>query len=518
MAHPDPPRFPRAIRRFLAGDTGHTLLIHGEPGTGKTLFALRCLDVLSTENEVLYVSSRVNKATIAEMYLDDRLSIDETAIVDLSEDPFALPITPAVPFDKLTLDSLLEWIESVHDASAGLTIAFDSWGLIHQYLASRHDGAPDLSTVTRKLAALARQTGVTVLLVSEGQNPAPLRYIVDGVVAPQVTEDDRGRACRDLQMQKLRGIHIENRRQPFTLVGGRFQALPQAEVQSLSASPDAGTWQMRPNSKRSFSTGLTNLDPVLRGGYDRGTVVHLELGVDLPRDAWSVLTLPTIRNFLANEMCATVVPPREASPGLVKNDVTAVVADDRVQTHGQIIRTATGDGRVGRSDSMVSTGDEPPQRRDRPPQSVSATSTPPDRSDAGPAGYGDQTDTDSHAGVRSPQKLAYDEYIGYAERLRDRHEGPQLHVIGLDNVQQEFKRQLGAFANYAALHNDLVVLITKPGETLRDQTDRVADTHLKLERAGTGLIMYGENPLTPRLGIEIDSTPAIPQLTLLEMV
>ena len=91
-------------------------------------------------------------------------------------------------------------------------------------------------------------------------------------------------------------------------------------------------------------------------------------------------------------------------------------------------------------------------------------------------------------------------------------------MIGLDNVQQEFKRQLCAFANYAALHNDLVVLITKPGETLRARTDRVADTHLKLERAGTGLIMYGENPLTPRLGIEIDSTPAIPQLTFLEMV
>lgn len=497
MARPEPSRFPQAIRRFLTGETGHTLLIHGEPGTGKTLFALRCLDAVSTGNEVLYVSSRVNKTTISEMYLD-QLSIGETAIVDLSEDPFALPITPTVPFDKLTLDSLLEWIESVHDASVGLTIAFDSWGLIHKYLASRHDSTSDLPTVTRKLTALARQTGVTVLLVSEGQDPVPLRYIVDGVVAPQVTEDDRGRAYRDLQIQKLRGIHIENRRQPFTLVTGRFQALPQAGVQSLSASPDAGTWQIRPDSKRSFSTGVTDLDPILRGGYDRGTVVHLELGVNLPRDAWSVLTLSTIRNFPANDRYATVVPPREASPGLVKNDLTAVLADDRAQTYGQIIRTATGGGQLSRSDSMAS--------------------TPPDQRDADSINADDQADVGSHEAVRSPQKLAYDKYISYAERLRDRHGGPQLHVIGLDNVRQEFKTQLGAFANYAALHNDLVVLITKPGETLRDRTDRVADTHLKLERAGTGLIVYGENPLTPRLGIEIDSTPAIPQLTLLEIV
>jgi len=319
-------------------------------------------------------------------------------------------------------------------------------------------------------------------------------------------------------MQKLRGIHIENRRQPFTLVTGRFQALPQAEVQSLSASPDAGTWQMRPDSKRSFSTGLTDLDPILRGGYDRGTVVHLELGIDLPRDAWSVLTLPTIRNFLANDRCATVVPPREASPGLVKNDLTAVLADDRVQTHGQIIRTATGGGQVSRSDSTASTGHDQTRQREHSVQSVSTASTPPDQRDADTIDADDQSDVGSQEAVRSPQKLAYDEYIGYAEQLRDRHEGSQLHVIGLDNVRQEFKRQLGAFANYAALHNDLAVLITKPGETLRDRTDRVADTHLKLERAGTGLIVYGENPLTPRLGIEIDSGPAIPQLTLLEMV
>lgn len=512
-------RFPRAIRRFLTGKTGHTLLIHGEPGTGKTLFALRCLDVISAEDQVLYVSSRVSRSTIAEMYLDDRISVDGTNIVDLSEDPFAVPATPTVPFDKLTLDSLLEWIESIHDAAAGLTVAFDSWGLIHQYLASKQDGVatPDLSTVTRKLAALARQAGMTVLLISEGEDPSPLRYIVDGVVSPQVSEDVRGRACRDLQIQKLRGIHIENRRRPFTLVDGRFQALPRAEMRSLSSSQDAGMWQVRPNSKRSFSTGIEDLDPILRGGYDRGALVHLELGVDLPRDAWSVLTLPTIRNFLAQDMCATVMPPREASPGLVKNDLTAVLADDSAQTHGQIIRTATGDHPVYKPGSDSSTYESSSQH-DSSLQSMLPEATRPDDQSSDVIKYDDEAGVGGKSGVHSPQKIDYHEYVRYAEQLRDKHQGPQLHVISLDNVQQDFKRQLGALANYTALHNDLGILITRPDETLRNQTDRVADSHLKLQREGTGLIMYGENPLTPRLGIEINSVPAIPQLTLLEMV
>jgi len=115
-------------------------------------------------------------------------------------------------------------------------------------------------------------------------------------------------------------------------------------------------------------------------------------------------------------------------------------------------------------------------------------------------------------------KLGYDEYVRHAEEVRTRTEGPQLHVISMDNVQRGFKSQLGALANYVALHNDLMILITKPGEKLRERTDRVADTHLRLERSGTAVIVCGENPLTPLLGLGIDNAGPIPRLRLLEMV
>ncbi len=50
---------------------------------------------------------------------------------------------------------LLEWIQQVKAASKRLTIAFDSWELIYEYLATRHDEPPDIETVTTQKWASA---------------------------------------------------------------------------------------------------------------------------------------------------------------------------------------------------------------------------------------------------------------------------------------------------------------------------------------------------------------------------
>lgn len=100
--------FPREISQFFTGDTGQTLLVNGAPGTGKTLFTIRGLGVLNRDGDVFYVSTRVNQETVHEMYFDDHSSLDTTAILDLSQDPFELPLDVDMPFEKLDLDSLLE--------------------------------------------------------------------------------------------------------------------------------------------------------------------------------------------------------------------------------------------------------------------------------------------------------------------------------------------------------------------------------------------------------------------------
>ncbi|MEZ3164919.1 gas vesicle protein GvpD basic region 2 domain-containing protein [Halorubrum sp. RMP-47] len=519
--------FPREISRFFAEDAGHTLLVQGAPGTGKTLFTLRVLDVVRPQSEVLYVSSRIDQSTVCGMYLDDASSLDETNIVDLSQGPYELPVTIDIPFPKLNLDSLLEWIQSINRVTDNLTIAFDSWDLVHRYLAAQHENPQSITAMTTQLAALAREDQIEVLLVSEKRDPSALKYTVDGVVSPQVSTDQRGRTRRNLKLEKLRGVRIENRLQPFTLTDGTFQAIPSIELTSAQTTETKAAWDPLPNSKTTFSTGIGDFDPILDGGYDRGSVVHLDLGSDLSRDVWSVLTLPTIRNFVANEMCATVIPPKGGSPGLIQSDLTSVVDTDNVEEYSHVlgakeqVRTRQDDRTEFEGDGDAGDGDAGDGDAWQPLSTRTDRLPPGQRSNPRVGTRSERGGEDDARTLRPPvpiRDLEYDQYIAHCDSIRAQSDGPLLHVINMDSIRSTFKKRLGAFANYIALYNDLAVLLTNPGAEFRKRTDRVADMHMKLERLGKAVVLYGENPLTPLLGIGIDRSGSFPTVNLIEMV
>jgi KaiC/GvpD/RAD55 family RecA-like ATPase len=503
--------FPREISRFFAGNAGQTLLVNGAPGTGKTLFTIRGLDMLERDGEVLYVTTRVDRDTVHGMYFEDRSSLDKSHILDLSQDPFELPMDVEVPFEKLDLDSLLRWVKRLRNASKQLTIAFDSWELIYEYLAARHHDPPDIKTVTNQLVALARQENIRLLLVSESTEPSPLEYIVDGVVTLQVDEDERGRTRRHLHLEKLRGVRIGNRLQPITLAEGRFQAITPVDLASVRTETGDDTWKPLPDSKTKFSTGITDLDHILSGGYNRGSVVHLDLGIDLPPDAWSVLTLPTMRNFLANRMRVAVVPPREGSPGLLHNDLNAVLPSGVFDRRCNVFRTYAGPSRdqEGYPSSVDHTGTEPEAVK---------TVTRPDGENVSSAGRELPDENESPTSPIDGSRLDYDTYMDYVEHVREENGGPLLHVISMDTARSAFEARLGHLANYVALHNDLTLLITKAGAELSTRADRVADMRFRLEQSGGTIMLYGKNPLTPLLGIGVDRSETIPDITLTEMV
>jgi RecA-superfamily ATPases implicated in signal transduction len=102
--------FPREISRFFIRNRGHTLLVNGAPGTGKTLFTISGLDLLEQHGDVLYVSTRVNQDTVHDMYLAEHSLLDETDILDISQNAFERPLDVEVPLERLDLTSLLEWL------------------------------------------------------------------------------------------------------------------------------------------------------------------------------------------------------------------------------------------------------------------------------------------------------------------------------------------------------------------------------------------------------------------------
>jgi KaiC/GvpD/RAD55 family RecA-like ATPase len=475
--------FPSELLRFFTQEEGRVLLVRGDPGAGKTLFAVQALNVLRRYGgDVLYVTTRVDTDTVYRNYLKGTTDLARSNVLDVSQDPFDADIAPAddIGADRFDPAGFLEWLRAVGDVSNPLTVAFDSWELVERHLLSQapQEDAVEPGELVTRTATLARRHDVRIILITEEAEQTNLDYVVDGVVELHAGHSTGGRPERELLLEKLRGVRIANRTRPFTLSGETFQVFTPVDLPVPGSDVSGSGRQPIDNSKRKFSTGISGLDTMLGGGYSRGSVVHFELGPDLSRDAWSLPCLATARNFLAHGLGVAVVPLPESSPGLTRRHLDPVLPDTAFEARCDVFETY---------DHASVSGSDPAEEHDPDP-------------DADGGGFD------------------YDDYLGRLAALREESDGPLLHVISLDAADGALSNAVSDHARYVALHNDLSVFVTKPGGGERTRVDRIADVHLRLERRGETAFLYGKNPVTPFLGFDTTATEGTLDVALQEMV
>ncbi len=482
--------FPAELLRFFTQEQGRVLLVRGDPGAGKTLFAVQALDVLRRYGgDVLYVSTRVDTDTIYHNYLSGTTSLARSNILDISQDPFDADIAPAeeIGADRFDPETFLGWLQAVGDVSHPLTVAFDSWDLVERHLLSQARQADSIEAeeLVTRMATLARRHEFRIILIAERAEQTNLDYVVDGVVELRAGHGTGGRPERTLLFEKLRGVRIANRARPFTLSEETFRVFTPVDLPVSRGAADESEWTPIPNSKSKFSTGIADLDTMLDGGYNRGSVVHFELGPDLSRDAWSLPCLATARNFLSHGLGVAVVPLPESSPGLARHNLEPVLSDTEFEARCDVFETYDHESIT----QITDTDDADPTDT----QGV-------DLADGSVGGFD------------------YDDYIRRLESLREESTGPLLHIVSMDAAGDSFSDTLSDHATYIALHNDLSVLVTKPGSGERRRADRIADAHLRLERRGETVFLYGKNPVTPFLGFDTSAAEGVLNISLQEMV
>ncbi|ERH09223.1 MAG: RecA-superfamily ATPase [halophilic archaeon J07HX64] len=480
--------FPAELSRFFTQEQGRVLLVRGDPGAGKTLFAVQALDVLRQYGgDVLYVSTRVDTDTVYSNYLQETTGLTRSNVLDISQTPTEADIAPAEALgtDRFDPETFLEWLQAVGDVSGPLTIAFDSWELVERHLLSKahQDNPIDPERLVTRMSTLARSNGIRVVLITENPEQTGLDYVVDGVVKLSVNHSAGGRPERTLLFEKLRGVRIGNRTRPFTLSGETFRVFTPVDLPGPQGPIGASEWLPIDDSKSTFSTGIADLDAMLGGGYSRGSVVHLELGPDLSRDAWSLLCFATARNFLSHDMCVAVVPLPESSPGLTRHNLEPALPDTEFETRCDVFET------YDHEHSTVDTEADDPGETAR----------------AAPA-------DDAVGG------FDYDDYLRRLVALREESNGPLLQIISMDAAGDVFSDIMSDHATYVALHNDLSILVTKPEGGKRTRSDQIADIHLCLERRGETAFLYGKNPVTPFLGFDMSATEGVLDVSLQEMV
>jgi KaiC/GvpD/RAD55 family RecA-like ATPase len=281
------------LKQFMQGPI-NTILIKGVAGTGKTTVALEILKAAG-HGKGAYISSRVPKGLLETHIPAMKETIESQEFLDIRlEDATSV------------LNSVIRLIEP----KKVKTVVFDSWDGLAKELESN-----ERLRAEKTLLAIANNSGVQFIFVSEEPGATTIDYLVDGIVEV-VSVEEQNRTVREFIIHKLRGTKIPQHKYNFTLLEGKFTFF------GPYIPPDYSKMSKffpRPDIGESYSFGSRSLDSVF-GGLAPGSTLAVEYDDDVPYTALRAVGYPAIINFLAMGRSAILLPQpgaRDAQTNLI---------------------------------------------------------------------------------------------------------------------------------------------------------------------------------------------------------
>ncbi len=271
---------------------GYSLLIKGEPGTGKTIFALEMLGELGEANAV-YLSARVSTHALYDQFpwLDECVS--PLNLIDATKFYVSSDIIPGVQSFPDILYTRLGKIEKP------ATVVIDSWEAITSQMDKEKTEALEAA-----ITELARHVEMKLILVSESLGISSLDYMVDGIVTLRRLTMEYRRA-RELEIEKLRGVRIDQPKYAFSLDGGRFTYLKPYQRRRIEKPRRVA---VVPNTRTYLSTGIIELDKILGGGFRKGSFNIIEAGNDMSILGYQSIIAHMIINSIQQENHCVCIP------------------------------------------------------------------------------------------------------------------------------------------------------------------------------------------------------------------
>jgi len=289
------PRIPDELSHFLK--IGRTLLIKGDAGTGKTTLALEILQFFEPV-DCIYFSTKTPPSILYEYYpwLKDKIVLgpEEIRFLETRQE------SPERLLNRLR-DQLLKMEQPF--------LVVDTWDAMAMEM--------DYKEQLRAAKAIIMTTYVTngrTILVEETEKTSFLDFLVDGVVSLTSTDvygeaeagrvyEDRleRRTAREMELKKLRGIRVSNKKYTFTLEGGRFRSFPPF-VEDLSIRPI----KITDLTNAQISSGIPDLDRIT-GGFKKGSfnLLEVEHSVDM---RYLQIHTQIAWNAVMNERGTMIVP------------------------------------------------------------------------------------------------------------------------------------------------------------------------------------------------------------------
>jgi KaiC/GvpD/RAD55 family RecA-like ATPase len=308
------------IRAALSKGTVFSLLIKGEPGTGKTMLAFEILDELGGKNAI-YLSTRVSRPALFEQFpwlkgrpgfnvIDATKLIISPAAVDKLRDylpneayvKYKAKIEAVKDFSRVSplLDVLYDKLVDVEKPA---TLVIDSWDAIPN---DERDMVIELleAAITNLEQNYSPRYKLNLILISETAGTTPLDYVVDGIIVLTRISIDYRRA-REILLKKLRGVRIDQHKYGFTLDGGRFRYFPPFERRKVEKPRRV---EIVPNTATYLSTGCVELDSILDRGLSMGSTAIVEYEDDLSLLGYQSIIAHLIINSIQQRNHCVIIP------------------------------------------------------------------------------------------------------------------------------------------------------------------------------------------------------------------
>lgn len=442
------------------------ILVAGNPGTGKTVFSANFIyDGAKKYGErSVYLSFVEGKETFYRNMLGFGFNFKE-----LEKDGKFLFLEMLTLKEK-GVSTILDWIIDRVQSFKAQRLVIDSFSAMAQAFKE----SIDVRVITHLiLSKMVRQMGCTTIIISEipvGEEKIGLgveEFVADGVIILKTSEID-GRLIRDLEIMKLRGTELHEKKAVFTLKDG-FKVFPSFKAETIEKPKK---FQPILDLPGRFSTGVPEFDQLLGSGFPRGASVLLEVGEHITTLQYHLIVSPTGWNFLAKGSAVIVVPSSGVDYNIVKERVLeAGFTEDEINS---LLRVCV-------------------------QESLEIPDLP-------------------YIAKFKGKNLERNHlrYIDMMKELMRKTGQPVLSIIGADTMLsmhgvEEAIRIVNVDATRLRKSSCLGIIILKPGyERLAKILGAIADVHLKITREHGALLLYGLKPRTGIYAVEMDVTKGYP--------
>ncbi|MDG6904790.1 MAG: hypothetical protein JRN20_03275 [Nitrososphaerota archaeon] len=444
-----------------------TILIKGEPGTGKTTLAM---ELLSIYGKGIYVSTRASQEQAIEHHpVLSRLSA-EGKILEVRDSN--KPPDKYFSFDDQRFADPRSVLNAVIDSASKISqplIVLDSWDAI----ANKIERTERLK-VEQSLELISSGNKAKLIFLSEQPELTTVDYLVDAVLTLKNDLHDNHR-IRKLEWNKFRGSEIPHWVTYYTLAGGRFKPFLRERDQEIRGLKPK-TFKPIPHSERYYSTGSEDLDSIFGGGIPKGSTVLVEFGKYFGSVSFNLLSTMIRCNFLMNGGCNITIPSPGVSSfrikGAVSNYVPKSIIDEGV--------------RVSRFDA-------------------------------------DDQDPSFFKLDNSSSSKAMYEFLSEAQKLKGSTNRPCLWTIGVESLEYSYSEEEAfrfcqSVVQKVRRLNDACYIVAKYGSNLVRALSDIVDIHLKFESLDGTAMASSFKPWSQLYQISYDYSQGYPLPVLLPIV